>query len=105
MFPSWISSSWRACLAGSYPERPNICGSILTPVAGVCSTTNKAAGNPAGNNLLSAMSVSTPPAEAPTTTILWSAVPPPNLAHLTLIAENRMEQPIILIHRLRTLVI
>jgi hypothetical protein len=48
-------------------------GRALVPVEGAWRTTNTAAGRSAGSEAAMLTSASTPPAEAPTTTMSWSA--------------------------------
>src|SRR5262249_41896767 len=62
---------------GRSPARCRIAGSTLVAIAGTCSTTKTAAGRSPGSLAQIARSASTPPAEAPTTTmscpvVCWS---------------------------------
>jgi hypothetical protein len=49
-------------------------GRALVPVVGTWRTTNTAAGRSAGSEAARLASASTPPAEAPTTTMSWSGM-------------------------------
>src|SRR5436190_6475257 len=59
------STAW---LAPSGPRRWKMAGSTLRLEAATCSTTSTAAGNSASSLAITAVSASTPPAEAPRTT-------------------------------------
>src|SRR5215213_3547316 len=59
------SSAWTA---GSTPARERIAGRTLGPLAGTWRTTTTGAAKSAGRARTNALSASTPPAEAPTTT-------------------------------------
>jgi hypothetical protein len=55
--------------AGSGPDRDRIAGNALGACREMCSTTTTGAGRSAGRPPTSARNASTPPAEAPTTTM------------------------------------
>src|SRR3954454_17403560 len=71
----WPSSS--ACAAGRSPTRSRMAGSTLVAIAGTCRTTKTLAGRSAGSLAMILRSASTPPADAPTTTmscpVVWSS--------------------------------
>ncbi len=66
--PGRNGSPSAACRTGSGPARSRMCGSALRPDAGTWRTISTQAGKSAGSRRISAVSASTPPAEAPTTT-------------------------------------
>src|SRR5829696_5523798 len=74
MRPGWIGSLSRTWAAGSGPWRRRISGRALVPVAGRWRTTNTAAERSLGSEAARSTSASTPPAEAPTTTMPWSGM-------------------------------
>src|SRR5215211_5136083 len=74
MRPGWIGSLSRTWAAGSGPWRRRISGRALVPVAGRWRTTNTAAERSLGSEAARSTSASTPPAEAPTTTMTWSGM-------------------------------
>jgi hypothetical protein len=74
MRPCSIGSPSLTWLAGSRPCRLKMSGRALVPVDGTWRTTNTAAGRPAGREAARPTSASTPPAEAPTTTMSWSGM-------------------------------
>src|ERR687895_445668 len=74
MCPGLIGSPSLTWAAGSGPCRRRISGSALVPVAGRWRTTNTAAGSSPGREAARSASASTPPAEAPTTTMPWSGM-------------------------------
>src|SRR5262245_1497500 len=58
-----------ACAAGSVPARLRMCGKTLLPVLSTCRTTKTLTGRFGGSARTSVEIASTPPAEAPTTTM------------------------------------
>ena len=74
MRPGWTGSPSLTWAAGNGPCRRRISGSALVPVAGRWRTTNTAAGRSLDSEAARSVSASTPPAEAPTTTMPWSGM-------------------------------
>src|SRR5512133_1688583 len=74
MRPGSIRSPSLTWAAGSGPWRRRISGSALVPVAGKWKTTITAAERSSGSEPARSVSASTPPAEAPTTTMPWSGM-------------------------------
>jgi hypothetical protein len=62
-------SPWRAWTTSRLQRRCRIAGSALVPFGGRCRTMRTAAGRSLGSPDTRALSASTPPADAPTTTM------------------------------------
>src|SRR3954466_13106071 len=75
MRPGWIGSPSLGCCAGRGPLRVSTSGSTLLTPGDMCQTTNTAAGNASGSAATSFCNASMPPAEAPTTTTSFFAIP------------------------------
>src|SRR5262245_41329441 len=69
MRPASIGSPSTACVALSGPDRDKIRGRTLVDKGGTCTTTKIAAGRSAVKPLTIWLNVSTPPADAPITTM------------------------------------
>src|SRR5947207_1530933 len=75
MRPGSIGSPSFGLHAGSGPARVSSIGSTLFTPGARCHTTNSDAGNPRGRPATSCSSAPIPPAEAPTTTMSFFAIP------------------------------
>src|ERR671933_172266 len=74
MRPGSIGCRSSACAAGNRPARSRMVASALRASGGTWSTTNTAAEKSAGRPATTRVSASTPPADAPITTISWPRV-------------------------------
>src|SRR5437867_8510323 len=75
MRPGSIGSPSFGLQAGSGPARASSIGSTLFTPGARCQTTNSDAGSPRGRPATSCSSAAMPPAEAPTTTMSFFAIP------------------------------